>query len=568
MWHDRGSVVGRKWGFAVLLPLLVIDPHPTFGTENTIYHPDTDTWWVLGTTDHAIGVKPAGGASAGAASDMRDDWNFSENVGLFDDDHQQLWPDIAVAPDGRIAIMWMDQREGQYHIYYSESNDGGLTWSESERVDDRQTGTQSKFVDFDFTPSGIPVAVWEDDRWDLLMSVQLSKRDPAGGGTPWTPNIRVNDYGPPPSSSDFMNPSIAVYDDDTYFVAWTDWREGVFNQVYCRGTYNGGASWGPETRISDEIGYEPVAADPCLICDRDSHPYTITLYCVTNDWRGDVPGGRFPNVYSYRSHNGGVTWSVGVQVNDIEPRYQWVTSHSLVLLEDGTLTAGWWNDTGSGPTYYDVSISTDEGVTWSPRVDVNESWATGIGVTNSIAAWGNNVYAVMAVYVANWDLYFRASNDGGRTWPDPMVRVDDDATGAAIGCPVVAASSADVVHAAWQDNRGAYPNWKTYAATGTRQSTGVADPGVGGPALGLRVIPNPFQGGGSATIYWPAGQHEARTLNIYDTAGRCLRTLRGDAGVLAWDGRDRTGRLVPAGKYWLRAMDGGQGATWSLIRFP
>jgi hypothetical protein len=67
-------------------------------------------------------------------------------------------------------------------------------------------------------------------------------------------------------------------------------------------------------------------------------------------------------------------------------------------------------------------------------------------------------------------------------------------------------------------------------------------------------------------------------VDVIDVQGRLLRTLRpgrddarggvGSLGALAWDGRDRAGRRVPSGRYWLRLRDAsGQaiGATAILI---
>jgi hypothetical protein len=71
------------------------------------------------------------------------------------------------------------------------------------------------------------------------------------------------------------------------------------------------------------------------------------------------------------------------------------------------------------------------------------------------------------------------------------------------------------------------------------------------------------------------------SLAVIDPSGRCLfeRTLPAAGALsgagtreetLAWDGRDRAGRLVPSGCYWLRARgeaggDAREGRmTWQL----
>jgi hypothetical protein len=444
-----------------------------------------------------------------------------------------------------------DHAVGGYHIFYSTSTDGGLTWSTPEKVDNRAAGSYSKFVDLDFTPSGIPVAVWEDDRLGGI-NAYFSKRDPSAGGTPWTPSLKLNTVGGPPSTTDFMNLSIAVLDDDRYFVAWTDWREGVFHQVYGRSTTNGGVTWGTEARVSDGLGYQPVAGDPCLIVDLASGaPGTESLTCVTNDWRGDVPGGRYPNLYAYRSTNGGASWSVGVMVNDIEPLYQQSSSHALVRLTDGTLCAGWLNNLNAA-SQFRTSVSTDQGQTWSASAQVDPGIGGGTGTYSSIAAHGGSVFAGFDVYEGNWNAYLRVSADGGRTWTADACRIDDDATAAPTGNTVVAVASPNEAFAAWSDGRPGFGAWKVYATRATRQTT-AADAPPTRTAAGLRCVPNPAPAGIPVAIAWNP-MLAGTSLAVYDALGRSILSLPLGAAAarVAWDGRDRAGRPVPAGIYWIR----------------
>jgi hypothetical protein len=495
-------------------------------------------------------------------------WLFSSNVRVHPaEGGQHIWPDIAVGPDGVVGAAWMDDHAaGGYHIFYSSSTDGGATWSTPEKVDSRTTGSYSKFVDLDFTPTGIPVVVWEDNRLgDAAYKVYLSKRDPAGGGT-WTANIPINTAGSPPDGTYFMNPSLAVLDDLRYFVAWTDWREGVFYQVYCRGSWDGGATWGNETRISDEIGYEPVAGDPCLIVDPTSpaEPGDEILYCVTNDWRGDVPGGRYPNAYFYRSTDGGATWSVGVRVNDIEPWYQQVSSHALVRPSDGSLTAGWLNNT-TGVSHLRTSVSADQGATWAASVQVDPPSPGGTGTYSSIVASGMTVHAGFDLYEDDWNAYFRASADGGVTWDAEACRMDDDASGAASGNTVLAAASPTVVHGAWSDTRPGFGAWKIYT---TRGEEGIVSVGADAPAATSRVlvgVPNPCAVGAPVRIVLAAGGLSlgggtVRDIGIYDVYGRRLHSFRTAAREFVWSGIGPDGRPVAPGVYWVR-VDGAGGKT-------
>lgn len=519
---------------------------PTFDARTGCYRLPRPMLPALAGDLSAPGDVPAAAAAC--------EWVPAPNVRVHPDEsaNQHLWPDIALGPGGLVAVAWMDDHApGGYHIFYSTSIDGGLTWSTPEKIDNRAAGSYSKFVDLEFTPSGIPVAVWEDDRLGGI-NAYFSKRDPGAGGTPWTPSLKLNTTGGPPSGTDFMNLSIAVLDNNRYFVAWTDWREGPFHQVYGRSTTTGGASWGTETRVSDGLGYQPVAGDPCLIVDPTSgSPGTERLYCVTNDWRGNVPGGRYPNLYAYRSTNGGASWSVGVMVNDIEPLYQQSSSHALVRLTDGTLCAGWLNNL-NGPSQFRTSVSTDQGQTWSASAQVDPGIGGGTGTYSSIAAHGGSVFAGFDVYEGNWNAYLRVSTDGGRTWTADACRIDDDATAAPTGNTVLVAASPGEVFAAWSDGRPSFGAWKIYATRATLPTTAAGLPPVGVTAS-LSCVPNPAPAGTPVAITWDATV-VGTSLDVYDALGRSIQSL--DLGAAAaraaWDGRDRGGRSVPAGIYWIR----------------
>jgi hypothetical protein len=547
-----------------------------------VHDPATNTWRL---PRELAAPLPAGKDAPAALAGGDCVWNFAPNVRTHPAQAaQSLWPDVAYGPSGLVGVAWMDDHlPGGYHIFYSASTDGGLTWSPTEKVDTRTVGSYSKFPDLDFTPSGIPVVVWEDDRLGGI-NVFLSRRDPANGGIPWTPNVRVNSTGGSPSQSDFMNPSLAVRDNGRFYVAWTDWREGVFHQVYMRRTSDAGATWGTETRVSDGLGFEPVAGDPCLIADPTSGAAGgEVLFCVTNDWRGFKPGGRFPNVYAYRSTNGGSTWSVGVQVNDIEPFFQQVSSHALVRVEDGTLAAGWLNGDFASSRFH-VCVSTDLGQTWSASVPADPPLGGGVGTYSSLAVAGGTVFAGFDLYEGNWNAYFRASPDGGRTWTEGACRMDDDASGSPSGNTVLAARTATEVMGAWMDGRPGGP-WQIYSSRGIREAAAVdpeAAPGASGIApasLTITLAPNPSSMGGTVAI--GVGEEGAPAMaavplrfRILDAQGRTVAILDPSAsgsGLLAqWDGTGGRGRAVPAGVYWvtLETGSGARAAAVRLVRLP
>ncbi len=99
-----------------------------------------------------------------------------------------------------------------------------------------------------------------------------------------------------------------------------------------------------------------------------------------------------------------------------------------------------------------------------------------------------------------------------------------------------------------------------YAFEGNDDITVSVDAGLVGVPGRLRVGPNPSRG----ETYWsfslqrPAGR---LALELFDPSGRLVRVLARGGGrlgtnKLAWDGRDRDGRPMPAGIYLGRLIDG------------
>jgi len=87
---------------------------------------------------------------------------WSRPIALNADEHSalQFFPEMAVAPDGSIHVMWGDTRDDptnlRYHIYYTESTDQGETWGfEIEELSIREGDT--RVSDFASNPNrGFP----------------------------------------------------------------------------------------------------------------------------------------------------------------------------------------------------------------------------------------------------------------------------------------------------------------------------------------------------------------------------------------------------------------------------
>lgn len=415
-------------------------------------------------------AEPAAHGRAPAAGGLRCDdytwWLFSSDLRVNDVQiGTYLWPEVALGPDGSLNVVWMDDRTGQHHIYFSQSSDGGVTWSPSELVDDRTTGNYSRFASVAVDAEGNVYAAWEDDRLGVW-NVYSSRRLLLGDDWTWTPDVKVNTAGSSTSPGDYMRPSIAANGSERIFVSWTDWREGVYHQVYFARSIDGGATWSENVRISEEQGYDPVAGESCLWADPD---ILDDLHCTWNDWREPGPW-RYPEVYFARSTDGGDIWGANVKVNDISPYYQQVASRVMGADESGRILVAWYNDDFVGPSEVRVSTSTDGGQSFMPSTQANDP-ADGVGTYPSLfcSRDGSACAAWMDYRNGDWDIYFSSSTDGGVSWSTPDSRVDDDTTGSAAYNPIVALPAPDLAHVVWQDYRRA-SGYDIYASRGERRS--------------------------------------------------------------------------------------------------
>ncbi len=65
----------------------------------------------------------------------------------------------------RLIVVWQDHREGNNDIYLATSSDGGSSWSANQRVDDTGAGPSNQYSPFAAVASDGKVAVvWQDDR--------------------------------------------------------------------------------------------------------------------------------------------------------------------------------------------------------------------------------------------------------------------------------------------------------------------------------------------------------------------------------------------------------------------
>ncbi len=199
--------------------------------------------------------------------DLDGDVSFSQpqkvNVELFD--FNQDYPEIAVAKNGSIHVAWTDGSSGHTDIVYVMSSDNGSTFVGQKVVNDDNASAHQWYPEVSVASDGSIYVVWIDDRNLYLDKNGNTKnneiyfsRSTDGGGS-FSQNIGINAKN---GSVLRRQPSIAVDYNDNIHVVWYEIDE--YNNTtwvtYARSTDGGGSFSIPINVTQAENCREPVLA--------------------------------------------------------------------------------------------------------------------------------------------------------------------------------------------------------------------------------------------------------------------------------------------------------------------
>lgn len=145
-------------------------------------------------------------------------------------------PQIAVTPNGDLHVVYSYDDDGRnngdvINVFYRRSQDLGATWGAELRLNDDTTLNDQYFPALSAGPTGRLVASWYDRRLDPAnLAVDYYARVSDDGGSSWGPNVRISDE----SSPIYLDPNLANcyhgdYDQSIQtaseaFIQWADDR--------------------------------------------------------------------------------------------------------------------------------------------------------------------------------------------------------------------------------------------------------------------------------------------------------------------------------------------------------
>ena len=152
--------------------------------------------------------------------------------------------EASIAVSGQVVhVVWYDERHGiAEEIYYKRSEDGGVSWGEDTRLTNNAGDSWAPSVSVSDSTVHI---VWYDDRdayWEIYY-----KRS-TDGGISWESDKRLtNDI------AQKSNPSISV-SDQVVNVVWEDNRDGNY-EIYYKSSTDDGINWGVDYRLTNAALY-------------------------------------------------------------------------------------------------------------------------------------------------------------------------------------------------------------------------------------------------------------------------------------------------------------------------
>ena len=367
--------------------------------------------------------------------------SFAANVKVNDDvnPNRQSRPEMATGPDDLVHAVWEDYRNNNWDIYYANSTDGGLSFGTNVRVTNEAAGDWQNNPSLAVDAFGTVHVVWEDNRnsnwsvfyanssdgfssntevswgstpgnqwgaivkvggngtihvvWEAATDIRYSRS--TDGGLSFGNSLVLNDDGGNASQG---KPSIAVESGGIVHVAWEDTRQGDSDIFYTRST-DDGATFEPNVRINDDASTEGQATPAVAVEDGEF---------VHIAWADARLGGW--DIFYTASGNGGANFLPNVKVNDDTYKKYWQTRPTIAS-EDGGYFHVAWKDSRlrSSGILYDVFYA--EGKV--SRLYYN--WDLGDGSPPSSEVIVDHVYSSSGTYTARLTVTDEQGDSGNDT---------------------------------------------------------------------------------------------------------------------------------------------------------
>ncbi len=280
------------------------------------------------------------------------------------------------------------------------------------------------------TNSNNLIAAWMKLTTVSTMSIATSYSN--DGGVTWS-----NPQNIPHTSSTFTSADVSIdfNSSGTAYLTFVDYKTLLDSgAVKIVSSTNGGASWSTPTVVIDAFETSDLPVDrPWVQVDKSSGPYAGRIYVTSKNYEDGITT---DHVYMKYSSDGGVSWSSLDILDDSIPCDLITSMGCLAIGADGSVNVMYisWHLAQSFFVRAVMVKSTDGGVTFTPYIVQQLPAATAINDTlqgsTYLGANPTNPLNLVGIYTSNIngdaDILSVYSNDGGMTWAQTPIRVNDD----------------------------------------------------------------------------------------------------------------------------------------------
>lgn len=403
-----------------------------------------------------------------------------------------LGKSIAVE-NNNLHVCWIDNRDGNFEVYYKRSTNAGANWSSDQRL------TNSAAVSYatSICIEGANVYItFSDDRTGYFEIYFLKSTN---RGLNWSSETRISTNDLYHSYESDIKANVYIY------AAWLEERAGDLD-IYFSRSANYGSTWSSPVKITPNLYAQKY---PVLSASGSN------VHVVFQDERAG--GTTNTEIYYMRSTNNGLNWSGETNLSEHNG-----FSYNGYVYTTGTTVHAVWDDDWTGNREIFYRRSTNNGANWSGDAILTVN--SGVSAGPSLTASG--IYAHMVwsdERDGNREIYYKISTNNGSTWSSDLRLTNSSGySGTASIC-----HSGNALNVLWYDDRNG--NNEIYFKrnpTGNPTGIGIISSEIPKKFSLSQNYPNPFNPVTKIRFSIPASSKLWEvSLIIYDMLGRAAATL-------------------------------------------
>jgi hypothetical protein len=431
-------------------------------------------------------------------------------------------------PSGNLHVVWYDNRNGNYDIYYKTYD--GVSWSADLALTTDPAPQMYPAIAADHL--GRLHVVWGDSR---NPGIDIYYRCYDGG---WLPEERVTF-----AENKSEHPAVAVDAAGKIHVVY-QYDVGAQAEDICYIVHDG-ISWTDWQYVDDSWGH---CLLPAIGVDDSCNVHVTWIIFATN--QGDLVRHR---IYD------GKAWS---SISALDSTDGWsLGAPSMVVEPGGDVHVGWQAKPDGEPEYEIYCCHYDEG-SWGIKERL--TYTAERSHHTSLATYDGSVYIVYAdKQTGNSEIYYRTRV--GADWlPERRICFGADESLQ----PSAITDNEGNLHVVWEDYRHGNPEvYYRMVPPEEISEVWMDDIALCRPA-DMNIFPNPASR--DARIRFYLGSESGASVSACDVNGRTvwerdLGLLPNGRHSIAWPGTDRTGMPVAPGVYFLKLDAGGRISKAKII---